>query len=102
MRGTNRSTRHALSRGYTHRNSVLVDETMVVFEPDEEGGYRTLEPKTLLQYLWNCYRPWLKSLFSYCKDSFSFQNKKPYIIVLGDIAGYIIIDSFCLLDKLFR
>jgi hypothetical protein len=28
--------------GYTHRISVLVDETTVVFEPDEEGGYRAL------------------------------------------------------------
>ena len=28
--------------GYTHRIAVLVDETTVVFEPDEEGGYRAL------------------------------------------------------------
>ncbi|QXV63652.1 hypothetical protein INP83_11050 [Mucilaginibacter sp. 21P] len=28
--------------GYTHRISVLIAETMVVFEPDEEGGYRAL------------------------------------------------------------
>jgi hypothetical protein len=44
--------------GYTHRISVLVGETTVVFEPDEEGGYRTLEtedafpvPLELLQAL---------------------------------------------------
>ena len=28
--------------GYTHRISVLIDETTVIFEPDEEGGYRAL------------------------------------------------------------
>jgi hypothetical protein len=28
--------------GYTHRISVLVGEITVVFEPDEEGGYRAL------------------------------------------------------------
>lgn len=28
--------------GYTHRIFVLVDETTVVFEPDEEGAYRAL------------------------------------------------------------
>ncbi|WP_439697461.1 hypothetical protein ACFGVS_03400 [Mucilaginibacter sp. AW1-7] len=28
--------------GYTHRISVLIDETTVTFEPDEEGGYRAL------------------------------------------------------------
>ena len=26
--------------GYTHRIAVLIDETTVTFEPDEEGGYR--------------------------------------------------------------
>jgi len=28
--------------GYTHRIAVLIDETTVIFEPDEEGGYRAL------------------------------------------------------------
>jgi hypothetical protein len=28
--------------GYTHRIAVLIDETTVVFEPDEEGGYRAI------------------------------------------------------------
>lgn len=28
--------------GYTHRMSVLIGETTVNFEPDEEGGYRAL------------------------------------------------------------
>lgn len=28
--------------GYTHRIAVLIDETTVTFEPDEEGGYRAL------------------------------------------------------------
>jgi hypothetical protein len=28
--------------GYTHRISVLIGETTIVFEPDEEGGYRAL------------------------------------------------------------
>jgi hypothetical protein len=28
--------------GYTHRISVLISDTTVVFEPDEEGGYRAL------------------------------------------------------------
>jgi hypothetical protein len=44
--------------GYTHLISVLVDETTVVFEPDEEGGYRALRindastaPTELLQAL---------------------------------------------------
>lgn len=26
--------------GYTHRMAVLIGETTVTFEPDEEGGYR--------------------------------------------------------------
>ena len=29
--------------GYTHRISVLIDETVVTFEPDEEGTYRALK-----------------------------------------------------------
>ncbi|WP_133300177.1 hypothetical protein [Mucilaginibacter terrenus] len=44
--------------GYTHRISVLIDDTTVVFEPDEEGGYRALRiddiatvPTGLLQAL---------------------------------------------------
>lgn len=28
--------------GYTHRIAVLIDEDTFVFEPDEEGNYRTL------------------------------------------------------------
>ena len=28
--------------GYTHRISVLIEETTVIFEPDEEGSYRAL------------------------------------------------------------
>ncbi|MDB5004442.1 MAG: hypothetical protein JWQ34_2667 [Mucilaginibacter sp.] len=28
--------------GYTHRIAVLIGETTVTFEPDEEGGYRAL------------------------------------------------------------
>lgn len=28
--------------GYTHRIAVLIGETTVIFEPDEEGGYRAL------------------------------------------------------------
>lgn len=28
--------------GYTHRMAVLIGETTVNFEPDEEGGYRAL------------------------------------------------------------
>jgi len=28
--------------GYTHRIAVLISETTVTFEPDEEGGYRAL------------------------------------------------------------
>ena len=28
--------------GYTHRMAVLIGETTVTFEPDEEGGYRAL------------------------------------------------------------
>jgi len=28
--------------GYTHRILVLIDETTITFEPDEEGGYRAL------------------------------------------------------------
>lgn len=28
--------------GYTHRFAVLIDETTVTFEPDEEGGYRAI------------------------------------------------------------
>ncbi|TWR24428.1 hypothetical protein FPZ43_18575 [Mucilaginibacter pallidiroseus] len=28
--------------GYTHRISVLIDETVVIFEPDEAGDYRAL------------------------------------------------------------
>ena len=31
--------------GYTHRIAVLIDETTVTFEPDEEGGYRALSPQ---------------------------------------------------------
>jgi hypothetical protein len=44
--------------GYTHRISVLIGEATVVFEPDEEGGYRALRtddastvPFALLQAL---------------------------------------------------
>ncbi|MFD0767158.1 hypothetical protein ACFQZI_20050 [Mucilaginibacter lutimaris] len=44
--------------GYTHRISVLINESTVVFEPDEEGGYRALKiddaasvPLELLQVL---------------------------------------------------
>lgn len=38
--------------GYTHRIAVLIDETTVIFEPDEEGSYRALsgtpgDPKLL-------------------------------------------------------
>lgn len=35
--------------GYTHRIAVLIDEATLVFEPDEEGGYRalSLDPVTL-------------------------------------------------------
>ena len=28
--------------GYTHRIAVLINDTTVTFEPDEEGGYRAL------------------------------------------------------------
>jgi hypothetical protein len=28
--------------GYTHRMAVLIGETTVTFEPDEEAGYRAL------------------------------------------------------------
>lgn len=28
--------------GYTQRIAVLIEETTVIFEPDEEGGYRAL------------------------------------------------------------
>jgi hypothetical protein len=28
--------------GYTHRFIVLISETTVTFEPDDEGGYRAL------------------------------------------------------------
>ncbi|WP_448698257.1 hypothetical protein ACFGVR_15670 [Mucilaginibacter sp. AW1-3] len=28
--------------GYTHRIAVLIGETTVIFEPDEESGYRAL------------------------------------------------------------
>ena len=28
--------------GYTHRMAVLIGDTTVTFEPDEEGGYRAL------------------------------------------------------------
>ncbi|OCX54352.1 hypothetical protein BEL04_08835 [Mucilaginibacter sp. PPCGB 2223] len=28
--------------GYTHRIAVLIGETTIIFEPDEEGGYRAL------------------------------------------------------------
>jgi hypothetical protein len=31
--------------GYTHRIAVLIGETTVTFEPDEEGGYRALAPQ---------------------------------------------------------
>jgi hypothetical protein len=44
--------------GYTHLISVLIGETTVIFEPDEEGGYRVLNfnhaaevPGELLQSL---------------------------------------------------
>jgi len=33
--------------GYTHRIAVLIDETTVTFEPDEEGGYRALAAQPL-------------------------------------------------------
>ena len=32
--------------GYTHRIAVLIDETTVTFEPDEEGGYRAINSST--------------------------------------------------------
>ncbi|WPU91692.1 hypothetical protein SNE25_20445 [Mucilaginibacter sabulilitoris] len=32
--------------GYTHRIAVLIDETTVTFEPDEEGGYRVINSST--------------------------------------------------------
>jgi len=28
--------------GYTYRVEVMVDEVMVIFEPDEEGSYRAI------------------------------------------------------------
>jgi hypothetical protein len=28
--------------GYTHRIAVLIGETTITFEPDEDGGYRAL------------------------------------------------------------
>ena len=31
--------------GYTHRVAVLIGETTVTFEPDEEGSYRALAPQ---------------------------------------------------------
>jgi hypothetical protein len=31
--------------GYTHRIAVLIDETTVTFEPDEEGSYRARAPQ---------------------------------------------------------
>jgi hypothetical protein len=44
--------------GYTHRIAVLIGESTVVFEPDEEGGYRAISvtnsgviPVGLLQVL---------------------------------------------------
>ena len=33
--------------GYTHRIAVLINETTVTFEPDEEGGYRALAAQPL-------------------------------------------------------
>jgi hypothetical protein len=33
--------------GYTHRIAVLIGETTVTFEPDEEGGYRALTEQTV-------------------------------------------------------
>ncbi|MCC8407681.1 hypothetical protein LJ707_01990 [Mucilaginibacter sp. UR6-1] len=33
--------------GYTHRISVLIGETTIVFEPDEEGSYRAIASENL-------------------------------------------------------
>lgn len=33
--------------GYTFRVEVLVGETIVIFEPDEEGSYRALADKAM-------------------------------------------------------
>lgn len=33
--------------GYTHRIAVLIGETTVTFEPDEEGSYRALSEKAV-------------------------------------------------------
>ncbi|MES2112224.1 MAG: hypothetical protein V4577_25940 [Bacteroidota bacterium] len=41
--GTEHEFKARLERwGYTHRIGVLIGETTVTFEPDEEGGYRAL------------------------------------------------------------
>lgn len=34
--------------GYTHRIAVLIGEHTVIFEPDEEGGYRAIADKPLI------------------------------------------------------
>jgi len=33
--------------GYTHHITVLIGDTIVTFEPDEEGGYRALSATTM-------------------------------------------------------
>jgi hypothetical protein len=41
--GTEHEFKARLERwGFTHRIAVLIGETTVTFEPDEEGGYRAL------------------------------------------------------------
>jgi hypothetical protein len=35
------------SYGYTFRAEVLIDEALVIFEPDEEGSYRALTDKAV-------------------------------------------------------
>jgi len=35
------------SYGYTFRVEVLIGETVVIFEPDEEGSYRALADKAM-------------------------------------------------------
>jgi hypothetical protein len=46
--------------GYTHRISVLIGERTIVFEPDEEGGYRALSTDNASTVSPNFYRRWHK------------------------------------------
>lgn len=41
--GTEHELKARLERwGYTHRIAVLIEDTTVTFEPDEEGAYRAI------------------------------------------------------------